>query len=121
MPLASPPQHSSGGRVGIARYTGGARLWQGSNVIQGQTIEFDANARSIAATGDERHPVTTVFLQVDGKGRSSTVLVTAQKMTYEDNQRQAHYSGGVTARGEDGIVTAARVDISLIQAAAQAG
>ena len=102
-----------GRNAGAARYTGGARLWQGSNVVQAQTIDFDEKARTVVASGDEKRPVTSVFLQVDGKGRSTTVLVTAQKLTYEDNQRQAHYSGGVTAKGADGVMTAAQADILL--------
>jgi len=106
-------QRSPAGKSGVARYTGGARLWQGSNVVQAQTIDFDEKARMIVATGDEKRPVTSVFLQVDSKGRSATLLVTAQKLTYEDNQRQAHYSGGVTARGADGVMTAGRADILL--------
>ena len=101
---------------GVARYTGGARLWQGSNVIEGQTVDFDEKARTIAAVGDEKHPVTSVFLQVDGKGRASTVLVTAPKLIYDDHQRQAHYSGGMTAKGAEGVLTAARADIYLRQA-----
>ncbi len=101
------------GKSGMARYSGGARLWQGSNVVQAQTIDFDEKERTLVASGDEKRPVTSVFLQVDGKGRSSTILVTAQRLSYEDNQRQAHYTGGVTAKGADGVMTAVRADILL--------
>jgi lipopolysaccharide export system protein LptA len=104
---------------GLAHYAGGARLWQGSNVVEAQSIDFDAQARTIAATGDDRHPVTSVFLQGDGKGKSSTMLVTAPRLNYEDNQRQAHYTGGVTAKGADGVMTAGRADIILNPAAAR--
>jgi lipopolysaccharide export system protein LptA len=103
---------------GLAHYTGGARLWQGSNIVEASTIDFDQKVRSIAALGDSRKPVTSVFLQVDGKGKASTMLVTAPKLDYEDSQREAHYSGGVTAKGEDGVMTAGRADIFLNPAGA---
>ena len=36
------------------------------------------------------------------------MLVTAPKLNYSDTDRQAHYSGGVTAKSEDGVMTAGR-------------
>ena len=36
---------------GVAHYTGGARLWQGSNIVEAQTIDFDQKARTIAGYG----------------------------------------------------------------------
>lgn len=98
---------------GLAHYTGGARLWQASNIVEAPTIDFDQHARTIVAQGDRRHPVTSVFLQVDNKGKSTTMLVTAPKLTYADHDRQARYSGGVTARSEDGVMTADHADIYL--------
>ena len=54
---------------GLAHYTGGARLWQGSNIVEAQTIDFDQKARTIVALGDRKRPVTSVFLQVDEQGQ----------------------------------------------------
>ena len=54
---------------GLAHYTGGARLWQGSNIVEAQTIDFDQKARTIVALGDHKRPVTSVFLQVDKQGQ----------------------------------------------------
>jgi lipopolysaccharide export system protein LptA len=104
--------------TGLAHYTGGARLWQGSNIVEGQTIDFDQKNRTIVALGDRKRPVSSVFLQVDGKGKASTMLVTAPKLNYADNERQARYSGGVTARGEDGVMTADHADVFLNAASA---
>jgi lipopolysaccharide export system protein LptA len=98
---------------GLAHYTGAARLWQGSNIVEAQTIDFDQKARTIAAQGDSRHPVNSVFLQVDKQGKASTMLVTAPKLTYADNEREARYSGGVTVHGQDGVMTADRADAFL--------
>jgi lipopolysaccharide export system protein LptA len=103
---------------GLAHYTGGARLWQGSNIVEAQTIDFDQKARTIVAQGDRKRPVNSVFLQVDGKGKASTMLVTAPRLSYADNDRQARYSGGVTARGEDAVMTADHVDVFLNAASA---
>jgi lipopolysaccharide export system protein LptA len=104
--------------TGLAHYTGGARLWQGSNIIDAQTIDFDQKARTIVAQGDHKRPVSSVFLQVDGKGKASTMLVTAPKLNYADSDRQARYSGGVKARGEDAVMTADHLDVFLNAASA---
>jgi lipopolysaccharide export system protein LptA len=98
---------------GLAHYTGDARLWQNSNIVQAHTIDFDQKARTILAEGDKRHPVSSVFMQVDAKGKASTMLVTAPKLNYTDNERQARYSGGVTAHGEDGVMTADHAEVFL--------
>lgn len=98
---------------GLAHYTGGARLWQASNIVEAPTIDFDQHARTIVAQGERKHPVTSIFLQVDDKGKSTTMLVTAPQLHYSDNDRQARYFGGVTARSEDGVMTADHADIYL--------
>jgi lipopolysaccharide export system protein LptA len=103
---------------GVAHYSGGARLWQASNIVEGQTIEFDQKARTILAQGDRKRPVSSVFLQVDQKGKATTMVVTAPRLTYADSERQARYSGGVTARSEDGVMTADRADVFLNAASA---
>jgi lipopolysaccharide export system protein LptA len=103
---------------GLAHYTGGARLWQASNIVDAQTIDFDQKARTILALGDRKRPVSSVFLQMDAKGKASTMLVNAPKLNYTDSERQARYSGGVTARGEDAVMTADHVDVFLNAASA---
>jgi lipopolysaccharide export system protein LptA len=81
--------------------------------VEAQNIDFDQKARTIAAQGDRKRPVSSVFLQVDPKGKASTLVVTAPRLNYADHERQARYSGGVTARGEDGVMTADRADVFL--------
>ncbi len=98
---------------GLAHYTGGARLWQGSNIVEAPTIDFDQKLRTLVAQGDRKRPVNSVFLQVDDKGKASTMLVTAPNLNYADNEREARYSGGVTAHGQDGVMTAERADVFL--------
>ncbi len=104
--------------TGLAHYTGNARLWQGSNIVEAQTIDFDQKARTIVAIGDRNRPVSSVFLQVDAAGKATTMLVTAPKLNYADSDRQARYSGGVTAHSEDGVMTAADAVVFLNAASA---
>jgi lipopolysaccharide export system protein LptA len=106
---------------GLAHYTGGARLWQGSNIVEAQTIDFDQRMRTLVAQGDRKRPVNSVFIQVDAKGKASTMLVTAPNLNYADSEREARYSGGVTAHGQDGVMTADHADVFLNAANAGGG
>ncbi len=103
---------------GVAHYSGAARLWQGPNIVEAPTIDFDQRARTIVAQGDRKRPVSSVFLQVGQKGKASTMVVTAPRLSYADSERQARYSGGVTARGDDWVMTASRADVFLNAASA---
>lgn len=98
---------------GVARYTGGARLWQGANIVEAPTIEFDRQQKSIVAQGTRDKPVSSVFVQADKSGKTTPVLVTAAKLSYVDAQRKARYTGGVTAKGSDLTITADEVDVNL--------
>jgi len=97
----------------IATYTGNARLWQDSNVVQAPTIEFDRNHRSVVAQGST-DPVSTVLVQVDKHGNATPITITAKRLTYIDEQHRAHFEGGVIARGADATVTAAVLDAYLV-------
>ncbi len=104
---------------GTALYTGGARLWQGANVVEAAQIEFDRERRSLVAQGAGQSGgkgVTSVFVQQDKSGRVTPVNVVARKLTYADADRRARYEGGVVARSADTSLTAAHVDILLKKA-----
>jgi lipopolysaccharide export system protein LptA len=98
---------------GLARYTGGARLWQGANIVEAPAIEFDRQQKSIVAQGTKDKPVSSVFVQADKSGKATPVLVTAAKLSYVDGQRKAKYTGGVTVKGSDLAITADEVDVNL--------
>jgi lipopolysaccharide export system protein LptA len=100
-------------KSGVARYTGGARLWQGANIVEAPTIEFDRQQKSIVAQGTTEKPVSSVFVQADKSGKTTPVLVRAGKLAYVDAQRKARYTGGVTAKGSDLTITAEGVDVNL--------
>jgi len=100
-------------KSGVARYTGGARLWQGANMVEGQTIDFDREQRSILADGTPSKPVSSVFVQTDKNGKVTPVLVKSPKLSYVDSERRARFTGGVTAKGQDLTLTADNVAVDL--------
>jgi len=99
--------------TGVAHYSGGARLWQGANIVEAPVIDFDRDKRSMVAQGSDGQKVSTVFLKPDPKGKETPVNVTAARLTYVDAQRKARFDGGVILRSSDGTMTADTVDVFL--------
>jgi lipopolysaccharide export system protein LptA len=97
----------------IATYVGDARLWQDANVVEAASIQFDRDHRSVVAQGNGR-PVSTVLVQVDKQGKATPVSISSGRLTYTDDQRRAHFEGGVTARGADVTITAAQLDAFMV-------
>ena len=86
----------------VAVYSGNARLWQNSNVVEAPTLQFDRDRRSLVAQGSSTQSVKTVLVQVDSKtGKVAPVTITSARLTYTDNERKAFFEGGVTAKGAD--------------------
>jgi lipopolysaccharide export system protein LptA len=128
----------------VALYEGSARLWQDSNIIEAPSIQFDREQRSLVAQGTSAHPVSTVLVQekltqpneaqpeesrpkkASGKGEhkanksdenlgaASPVTITSARLTYADADRRAHYSGGVTARGNGFQASADDMDVYFV-------
>ena len=78
---------------GVAHYTGNVRLWQGANVVRAPKIDFDNKKRSMVAYGDAAHAVSSLFVQQSQGGKLTPVDVTADKLTYTDEERRARYTG----------------------------
>ena len=97
----------------VAIYTGNARLWQDSNVVQAPVIEFDRDHRSLLATAGAAESVSTILVQTDKSGKATPVTATAARLTYTDSERKAHYDGGVVVRGLDSTITSQQMDILL--------
>jgi lipopolysaccharide export system protein LptA len=82
------------------RYQGKVVLWQGANRIKGQQVDIDREQHKLTANGN----VVTQFIdeQKDEKGQpkkpASPVFTTvnAEKLMYTEQDRLAHYTGGVT-------------------------
>ena len=86
----------------VALYSGNARLWQNSNVVEAPTLEFDRARRSLNAKATSPQLVRTVLVQVDSKtGKATPVTITSAHLTYTDDKREAFFDGGVTAKGND--------------------
>ncbi|MGH9492300.1 MAG: LPS export ABC transporter periplasmic protein LptC [Terriglobales bacterium] len=100
----------------MAHYAGGARLWQGSNIVQAPTIDFDRDHRSLVAQGSAAQPVSTVFVQPDKQGKPTAVSVTGARLTYSDQERRARFEGGVTLKSADQTVTAEAMEVFLLPA-----
>lgn len=100
-----------------AHYSGGARLWQGSNIVQAPTLDFDRDRRSLVAQGSAAQPVSTVFVQTDKQGKLAAVNVTGARLTYSDLERKARFEGGVTLRSAEQTVTAEAMEVFLLSAA----
>jgi lipopolysaccharide export system protein LptA len=115
---------------GIALYTGNARLWQDSNIIEAPSIQFDRDRRFVTAQGTAAQPVKTVIVQPEKKSeaappaatpkksaaadQSGPIAITSQMISYTDSERKVHYSGGVTAKGTDFTAASKTLDAYLL-------
>jgi lipopolysaccharide export system protein LptA len=122
------------GSTAVMLYQGNARLWQDANVITAPSIQFDRGRRSLVAEGTARQPVSTILVQASDRLNSeapatnserkanksrtgeatNVVVITSGRMTYTDSERQAHYEGGVTAKGNEFTATANTADAYLL-------
>jgi lipopolysaccharide export system protein LptA len=111
-----------------ATYTGSARLWQGTNIVEAPMIEFERTNRVLTAGGSPQPlgnrsglgavpgvapKVSTVFLQNDRKGSATPVTVTSSSLTYSDLKHLAVYQGLVLLKSTDGTVNADHADVLL--------
>lgn len=79
----------------LVKYGGGVVLWQGVNRIQADRVEIDREKRTIIADG---HVITQSREEKkddDAAAPAAFTLVKAPHMVYTDQDRLAHYSGGV--------------------------
>jgi len=87
----------------LVKYDGDAVLWQGANRIQADHVEIDREKRSILADGHVVTQSREEEKKADGKTQTAKAssapaiftLVKAPHMVYTDQDRVAHYSGGV--------------------------
>jgi lipopolysaccharide export system protein LptA len=99
---------------GVARFSGGARLWQGPNLIEAPVIAFDRDRRWLEAqTGPAPGLVRTVFVQTDRSNRQLPVDVTARRLTYSDPGRKAIFEREVTLRSGAATMTGDRIEVLL--------
>ena len=98
----------------VAVYTGNARLWQNSNVVEAPTLQFDRDHRSLVADSNSSQLVKTVLVQIDKSGKATPVTITSAHLTYNDAERKIFLDGGVTAKGSDATLTARQMTVFLV-------
>ena len=98
---------SSANHNKLVKYDGDAVLWQGVNRIQADHVEIDRDKRSIIADGHVVTPSREEEKKTDDSASAPAAakpadaapaiftLVKAPHMVYTDQDRLAHYSGGV--------------------------
>ncbi len=124
---SSDPIHVTAARMAAyrslatARYSGGARLWQGANIVQAPVITFDRERHDVTAQGSADKPVSTVFVQADSGGKVSPVNVTGKQLYYTDVQHKARFEGGVVLKGAEVTVEADHADVFLLPRGQKAG
>jgi lipopolysaccharide export system protein LptA len=112
-PIHVTAEHMTADRkTGVAVYSGSARLWQGTSIVEAPVIEFDRAKRVLKAKA-ARQPVSTVFLQDSGKAKAAPVTVTSSSLTYSDLQHRAVFQGDVLLKSSSGTVRADHADVIL--------
>ena len=105
----------------VAVYTGNARLWQNSNVVEAPTLQFDRDRRSLVAEGTPNQPVKTVLVQVDSRGKVTPVTIISAHLSYTDAERKILLTGGVTTKGSDATMTSRQMSIYLVSNQSKGG
>jgi len=128
------PAMTANRATGIVDYRGGARLWQGANIVEAPSINFDRTHRAMVASGSTTQPVSTTLLlartsqprQEAAGGNSTTktapaannsaptqVAVTASRLSYVDSERRAVFTGSVVAKSADATINADEAEVFL--------
>jgi lipopolysaccharide export system protein LptA len=112
----------------IAVYTGDARLWQNSNIVEAPILQFDRDHRSLYAHGEIgegaapsptptqplSQPVSTVLVQVDKDGKVTPIHTTSARLNYADAERKVFLDGGVTVKATDATMTGEQMTVFLL-------
>ncbi len=107
---------------GIAHYTGNVRLWQTANVVRAPKMDFDNEKRAILAESDKSQKVSSLFVQQSQDGKTTPVDVTADKLTYVDQERTARATPATCwLKPRRGSITTQQLDVYLKQAEADSG
>jgi lipopolysaccharide export system protein LptA len=103
-------------------YSGGARLWQGDSVIQGDILELWRDAKHLEARGN----VEALVPQAPGprpnpSGGPIVWRVRAPLLDYWDQEGRVHLEGGVSAESREGDLFSRALDMFLSDAAPGTG
>jgi len=103
----------------VAKYSGAARLWQGTTQIRGSAITFDRANKSLQASenASDKSAIHTAFMQTDKNGKTTQINITSSSFQYQDLDRTAHFGGGVKLQSSESTLRADQVDVVLKQKA----
>jgi len=105
---------------GLAVFRGQARLWQGANSVSAPIIELSSSPESLKAYAEPAaaNAVFTVMASSSGPQRQPTVFrVRSRQLLYAGADREATFTGAVTAEDASGVVHADQVEAFLVPAA----
>jgi len=106
--FATAEEMRSDQESGLIEYSGGARLWQGSNRIEGDRIFIDRGKDTLRAEG-ETH--SSLVESEAGPGAAGRIDVVAGSLLYVGEERTARYRGDVKLERGSLKVSAAELDI----------
>ena len=109
------PQMIAHNPGGDARFTGGARLWTGGNIVQAPTLEFSRRDRTLHAQAEGSSRVSTIFVQADKNGKQAPVEVASDQLRYADASRQAIFDGDVLLHTADSTLRSSKAVVTLRQ------
>lgn len=101
---------------GEATFRGGARLWQGANSVAAPVIELRKNPETLKAFGDAANPgaVFTVLANAPSARRPTDVSrVHSRQLLYTDADREALFTGSVSAEDASGVVRCDQAEVFL--------
>jgi LPS export ABC transporter protein LptC/lipopolysaccharide transport protein LptA len=103
-------------REGAARYLGNVRAWQDDDFVRAENLELDKGERVMNAWGSVQSAFYGTEREAEkGKKEVTPVFVSAEKLTYTDEQRTVHYEGTVKIRQGTDQIDAAVADAVLDQ------
>jgi lipopolysaccharide export system protein LptA len=99
---------------GAARYVGNVRSWQDDDFVRADNMELDRGERLMNAWGNAQSAFYDFEREIE-KGRKEVVPVFAQadRITYNDETRIAHYEGSVKIRQGTDRIDSVTADVLL--------
>lgn len=113
------------GRASRATYRGSAQLWQGDTTIRAAELVLDEKSGDLTGTGSvatsiglrrarqATPPSPATASRDDAPATRTRTTATAQNLRYEEGARTATYTGRAHMTGDQGDMTAAKIELYL--------
>jgi len=96
-----------------ADYSGQTRLLQGQTTINADQLTLDEAKGDLTATGKVITNLVIANKKADPATKSKPTIARAESFTYSDDTRKATYTTGAQLNGEQGNLTAAKLELQL--------